>query len=119
MNGYLKLARNVSQYSTYKYRVGAVIAKKKPVSVGFNIVKSHPMYSNNLRTTVHAEMNAILNSDCENLIGATIFVFRADRNGFPAIARPCEDCLKTLKKYGIKKMTYSINEYPYYRTERI
>lgn len=118
MNGYLKLARNVSLYSTYRYRVGAVIVNKKPISVGFNQVKTHPTYSNKLRTTVHAEMNAVIHSH-DNIFGASIFVFREDRNGFPAIARPCKDCLETLKKAGIKKMTYSINEYPYYRTERI
>jgi deoxycytidylate deaminase len=119
MNGFMKLARNISLYSTFKYRVGAVIVKKNIISVGFNQQKSHPIYSIGINTTVHAEMGALIHAQFDNLSDSVIYVYREDRQGFPAIARPCEKCLQALKEKGVKKMVYSISEYPFYRTERI
>jgi deoxycytidylate deaminase len=119
MNGMLKLARNISLYSTFKYKVGAVIAKKNPISVGFNQQKSHPTYSIGINTTVHAEMGALIHAQFDDLSDSVVYVYREDRQGFPAIARPCEKCLQALKDRGVKKMIYSVAEYPFYKIERI
>ena len=115
----LLLAKNVSLYSDFRYRVGAVIAKKRPISVGFNQVKTHPLYSNNLATTIHAEMNALIHAQFDDLVGATIYVYREDRCGNFALARPCSNCLRELKKKGLKKMVYTTNIYPFHTMERI
>ena len=115
--GYFKLARNVSKLSTYKIKVGAVIANHKPISIGYNTDKSHPP---SLKPTTHAEMKAILNAgSVESLRGRSIYVYREFMNTNPAFARPCMECLKVLKDVGIRKIYYSIDQPPYWKKERI
>lgn len=113
--GFFNLARNVSKHSTMSPKVGAVVVKKKPISVGFN--KNKPIF---YRFSTHAEVNAILNAggrfwelkDCE------IYVYR-ERNGLPALAKPCEKCMELIRKVGIKKIYYTVDEYPYWKVEKL
>jgi len=113
--GYFKLAKNVSKYSTVSPKVGAVIARKKPISVGFN--KDKPVMDN---YSTHAEINAILTAGgrFDDLDGCVIYVYR-ERNGLPALSRPCDRCMEFIKEKGIKKVFYTINEPPYYIMERL
>lgn len=120
--GFFRLARNISFYSSHKIRVGAVISRKKPISIGFNIRKTHPRYSNpsnTYRDSIHAEMAALIRSGTDNVKGADIYIYRETDNGVPALARPCEMCYNMLKQCGIRKIFYSINIYPYWRSEKL
>ena len=45
---------------------------------------------------VHAEENAVLHSERDNLMGATVYVTH----------EPCEKCSKTLAQAGIKRIVY-------------
>ncbi len=38
----------------------------------------------------------------------TLYVFSFNKNKKPRMSKPCEDCLKLLKYYGIKKVIYSV-----------
>ena len=116
---YFKIAKAVSKTSTFdRIRIGAIIVYKKEIlSAGVNIKKSHPMQKkyNSFRFDcpqeyhhyLHAEMRAIINSDKENLVGASIYVFREDNRGKLAPCRPCPACMEVIKKYGIKKIFYT------------
>ena len=122
MTGYFKLARNVSKLSDHKVKVGAVIVNKKPVSACSNKAKTHPTYANPDKGRIgslHAEIRCLINCEREDLTGAIIYVYREVKGGRPALARPCSACLGYLKEAGVKKMIYTINEYPYYQTERL
>ena len=114
--GYFKLARNVSKNSSYKIKVGAVIVMHgKPISVGFNCQKSHPLRQKG-HACVHAEINALINagSDVE---GGIIYVYRERSDESPGLARPCNYCYQKLMDAGIKKLIYTT--YSGYAIERI
>lgn len=119
--GYFRLAKNTLPYSNCRVRVSAVISKKSPISVGVNVEKTHPRYSNpNLTPTVsiHAEMSALICADY-NVNGGEIYVYRELDDGSPALAFPCKRCYNVLKDFGIKKIFYTIGEPPFWKCERI
>ncbi len=116
---YLALARQVSLTSTYKIRVGAVIVQHgTPIALGCNVQRTHPKWVRAKQTTIHAEIAALISTQSK-LTGASIFVYREHKNGLPALARPCENCLAVLQHYGIKWIYYSTTEYPYWSCERL
>jgi deoxycytidylate deaminase len=118
--GYFLLAKNVSMYSDYKQKLGCVIAKHKPIGIGFNLKKTRPTNSKlNFCRSSHAEIRCLINCGKTNLKGSVAYIYRQTKNGKPAMARPCEDCLKALKDAGVKKIYYTINIYPYFKVEKI
>lgn len=120
--GFFRLAKNVSKLSDHRVKVGAVIVNKKPLIACSNKKKTHPQWadpSKTIRASIHAECRAIINCRHENLEGATVYVYREDAKGNPKLARPCNFCWSVMKKAGIKKVYYTIEESPFYRIERI
>ncbi len=123
--GFFQLAHNLSKYSEMWPAVGAVIVKKKPIGVGYNSLKTHkyfsvPFYNGSVPRRIHAEVQAIITTRfVTSLKGATMYVYRETDDGKPALARPCEQCMWSLKEYGFKDVFYTINEYPYWRREKI
>jgi hypothetical protein len=118
--GYFKLAKNVSKYSDYKIKVGAVIARRKPIGVASNKCKTHPIHANpdkSLRKNIHAEIRAVINCGNEDLKGAIVYVYRQTKDGKPALARPCNYCYNYLKERGVRTIYYTTNEEPYWRME--
>lgn len=110
MEKFLNLAKEASQNSTYHHKLGAVIVKKnRVVSIGYNKPhKTHPR-SNTRFKTVHAEFDAILASNKEDLKGATIYVLRVAKSGLN-LAKPFPCCMDLIKMVGIKKIIYSTRE---------
>lgn len=120
--GYFLLAKNISKYSDHRVKVGAVIARKKPISAASNKIGSHPRYANpedSNRLSIHAEIRAIINSGCYDLEGSEIWVYRQHKNGETALSRPCSFCLSILRERGIRKIHYTIETYPFYKTEKL
>lgn len=57
--------------------------------------------------STHAEMNAIINSDPERMIGATIYVSGFDaKTGAPAEGKPCMLCERMIKNARISRVVY-------------
>jgi len=109
-NRYFKLAKKQSLRSNHHtFNVGAVIRlKKRIVSFGYNVLKTHPK-SNKLYKSTHAEFMALNNVPYGiDLKDAEIYVYRENASG-PAMARPCIDCCELIKRSGIRKMYYSID----------
>lgn len=102
---YFALAALVSRQSTCWPKLGCVIVKKnRVVGMGCNNTrKTHPK-ANTPFKTIHAEFQAMLGVNPEDLKGATVFVYREDAFGKPIISAPCEFCQKALAMAGIKKV---------------
>ena len=119
-NSFMALARKESKKSDHAFPMGAVIVGKRPLGRGHNMTKTHPKYANpeiHVSTSIHAEIACLI--DCSLSNGDTIYVYREDKVGWPAMARPCINCQNELRKRGIKHMIYSIAHPPYYCVEDI
>lgn len=102
-------ARENSDHPVYK--IGAALYyKNKLLSKGYNLVrKTHPiMVELGSKKTTHAELMAILKVRHKiDLTGCTMVVYREDKEGNPAKAKPCEYCQELLKQYGVKYTIYT------------
>lgn len=120
--GFFRIARSESKKSNFKIKMGAVIARARPIATGHNSKKTHPKFANpnlQLRSSIHAEISCLINSPISKIYHSDIYVYREFTNGNPALARPCEMCMKVLKQYGVRRIFYTINEYPFWKVEEV
>lgn len=115
---FLTLAKQVSEKSDHHtYKMGCIIAKgNKVLSSGFNILRTHPK-SPHAHKSIHAEFMAAISADNTDLKGATAYVFRQQKNGTWAMAKPCKYCWQFLMECGIKEVVYSFEGS--FRTEEL
>ena len=107
----IALAAQAAQFSNAKFHLGAVVAAKKAVGVGYNWNRNPP--------TIHwesaqcAEMRALRDAGPLATIGATVYVVRVNRDGQYRLARPCDNCQTQLTLARVSKVIYTIgsNEY--------
>lgn len=120
---YFKIAKEQSKKSDFRYRVGACLVVGKSIFRGYNKGKTHPKFANpsiHIKQSVHAELSCLIDAGIKTDIrGATIYVYRETRDGAPAMARPCEHCMKFLKEHGVTEVYYSTKEYPFWNKEYI
>lgn len=104
---FLTLAKKASKKSDHhQYHMGCVIARgSKVLGVGYNVMKTHPSSPHEYKS-IHAEFMAFINAG-RDVRGATAYIFRQQRNGVMAMAKPCESCWKFLMDQGVKKVVYS------------
>ena len=99
-----------------KHSLTAVIYDKrgKVLSVGQNsYVKTHPLQAKfakkvgqPYKQVLHAEVAAIIK--CRDLTKAhRISIFRFDKSGRPALARPCEVCQSAIAASGIQVIEHT------------
>ena len=109
---FMEIAEKVKSRSTCpRLQVGAVITKNNYIkATGYN--GSPPglvhctevgclMINNHCRRTIHAEVNAVMNTSPIDLQGATIYV----------TARPCMECSKVILAAGITRVVFG-KDYP-------
>lgn len=115
---FFRLAKNVSKLSLHpKHKLGAVlVVKGKPISVGHNQYKTHPEAK---YTGLHAEIQAIKSSGKEKIKGSSIFVYREKKDESLGVSKPCKDCMKRLKKFGVRWVFYTTEEYPYFEIMKV
>lgn len=115
---FLKLAKKMSAQSESKFRVGAVIAKgSRILGAGSNDMhKTHPKSMSSTKC-IHAEHAALINSGPSDLIDAVAYVSRITRDGATAIAKPCSSCRKLLFNAGIRKVFYSVSDFPFWEVD--
>ena len=121
----LKMSRDLPIKSPYKH-ICAIIKNDSVVAFGGNdTYKTHPLakilgYSNG---SVHAEFNALVKYICttyhvkaKNIIrenfdlsNLELIVVRADSKGNPLNSRPCETCMKFIRRFGIKTIVHSVD----------
>lgn len=113
----INIAIEEAKKSDHKQKVGAVIFdKKRIISKGHNtkqksIKKFHPKFQR-FPFSVHAEVDSIINAK-KDLKGLSILVIRINKNNQFRLSKPCNDCMKYLNYVGIKKIYYSISNYPF------
>jgi deoxycytidylate deaminase len=108
-----ELAKKVSYKSPSRYKLGCVIVNKKQiVALGFNdMAKTHPKVP--LRhKTLHAELHALIGTSWRDTKGCTAYVYREDRTGKKANAKPCPMCELALRQAGIKFVYYTHEDGP-------
>lgn len=105
-----KHAIKMAKESKCNYLMGAVLAKRNHIlGKACNKANSSPKGSGPF-STKHAETNAVfsfLRLNGQLLKGHEMYVARLSRTGLFGMARPCGDCLKFLKKLGIKTIHYT------------
>lgn len=117
---YFMAAKAVSTLSNHKQKLGCVIVDgHKIISSGHNSqTKCHSIQAtidkkffqmDNCKGPIHAELDALLPLMRRkyNLSGATVYVYRQNKSGSPAMAHPCPRCMEIIKACGIKKLKYT------------
>ena len=116
-----RVAKNVATFSNYKVKMSAILIHHgKIISTGFNQIKSNPgQWSYGDKVSIHAEANCIKGCLKKNFEGATMIVYRESkgRNPMPRIARPCSECFDLCRKFGIRKVIYTVNDFPWFEIE--
>jgi pyrimidine deaminase RibD-like protein len=104
----IKIAESNECY--IKWPFGCVIKKGGAVqAVGWNILKSEPYYlDDHSNCSIHAEMHALRQMNYEAK-GCVMFVARALRGGGSGLAKPCDDCQEVIRKAGVKRVVYTID----------
>lgn len=110
-------AVDVCLKSSHNQKHGAVIFKGKRIyAVGYNepsrSVRSVNPTAQRWKTSVHAEVTAILNAK-RDLHGLDILVVRLNNKKQFMMSKPCSHCQAYIDYVGIRNIYYSIMEYPF------
>jgi deoxycytidylate deaminase len=105
----MSLARAMAKRSLHReFSVGAVVTRRgQVISVGTNSgEKTHPATRNRMRR-VHAEVDAIIGIDRDQLRNGIAWVYRERIDGTLGSAKPCPDCQRLLTLAGIREAIYT------------
>lgn len=116
---YVRKAIEVSRTSDYpRVHIGCIIVHKHNIlASGCNKCKTHPVqyHYNELRPysvnipCMHAETAAALQLKCK-VKHSTAYVGRIGKDARYKLARPCQACLKLLRRKGVNRIVYTTNE---------
>lgn len=114
---FIKIAKKEALKSKYQYKLGCILVHgSKIVSKGHNkSTKTHKIaYYNHDHlefATVHAEVDTLINVSKEIARKSDLYVVRVRRKDHKfAMAKPCKMCEKIIKKMGVKRIIYTIND---------
>lgn len=89
----------------YAHRVGAALFDgARLITLGKNLHRSHP---ENSCYTMHAEFDSLKRLRGHDTSNIIMFVARLTRTDKVSLAKPCDECQKVIRKYGIKKVYYT------------
>jgi deoxycytidylate deaminase len=115
-----RLAKSVSKHSNHQIKVGAVLVKNShPIATGYNKIRYDREWGNVWNKSIHAECHVMKLSKRDYIRGCTIYVYREKADGSIGLARPCLDCLKKLRIFGVKEIVYSIDTFPFWKSEKL
>ena len=90
------------------HQLCALVVKRSAVlSVGYNQPKTHPISRGTPMEQLHAEMDALLR--CGSTEGVDVIVVRSKPSGKPGLAKPCEVCENILRRFGVRRVFYTID----------
>lgn len=119
----VNLAIEESQKSDHKQKIGVIIFNKKIIiSKGHNtslksVKKLHPKFQR-WKGSVHAEVDAIIKAKTD-LKGCEMLIVRINSGKQFRLSKPCLYCMSYIEHVGIKRIFYTIPEYPYIIEEKI
>lgn len=102
----ISLAQKICLKSQMKHKLSCIIYNKKGhiINIGYNKWLTIGKRSKvPLKCSIHSEMDAIAGCDRRELYGANIYVYRKGN----LLAKPCENCMKELEKYGFRNISWS------------
>jgi len=104
-NTLLPLAEKLSEKSTMRYKLSAIIFKKnRIINTGYNrwltIGHKTKIYS---ATSIHAEADAIIGCSRQELWGSSILIYRKNSG----LAKPCKHCTDLIITSGIRTIYYT------------
>lgn len=104
---FLAQAKKASSKSDHhQYKMGCVLVRgSRILGSGYNMIKTHPLSPHAFKS-IHAEFMAYINAG-RDVQGATAYIFRQQKNGSLAMAKPCKSCWKFLMDQGVKRVVYS------------
>lgn len=110
-------AARLAQQSTCNQRHGAIIVRGGSVlGAGINMMKNDPDTPGldpKTQSSVHAECAALKSVRGKNLKGATVYVARVNKRNEPLMSKPCENCEAELKRRGVVKMVWTLDNFKY------
>lgn len=123
MNKWLRFAVKIACINRTKeknFSLGAVLIKGGSIiSTGTNKKKTDPVIkflsskiyceTHKYRMWMHAELDCINRIPVEITKNAVLYVARVTKDGRLANANPCKICRHEIKKAGIKKVHYTLN----------
>lgn len=105
--------------STYKQRLGAcLVSSGRIIATGYNQIRYHRIGSkwSSYESSLHAEVACLTSIDKSRIRNATLYILRiSNKDDRPMLSYPCPNCIELIKYLDIKKVVYSIEEYPYYK----
>lgn len=111
--GPLRLAIRAAQQSAVRFRMGAVLfhGASRIISYGYNKQKTHPRgvpprSKGGYPPTIHAELDAVLGVDRDDMRNARLLVIRLTKSGLLATSRPCPGCIRLLEHCRISLIYY-------------
>jgi deoxycytidylate deaminase len=117
MNKLIEIAVEEAKKSTHKQKMGCVLFDKKIiVSKGYNHAQKSvkhllPEYQR-WPGSVHAEVETIRKAK-KSVVGMSMLIVRINKENQFRTAKPCVHCMSYLRKVKIKRIYYSISEFPY------
>lgn len=104
----LQLAK-AAEFNVTHQLCALVVKKNRVLSVGYNQPKTHPISADSVMQQLHAEMDALLRCPEGDVEGAEVIVVRSKSSDQPGLAKPCSVCQPILKRFGIRRVLYTIN----------
>lgn len=117
---YFEAARAVSCLSDFpRIKVGAVaVYGHHVISSGCNLQRTEPIqkqynvyrFAEDTPAAIHAEiacLKPLMRRKDINFKHVVLYVYRADKQGAPLLARPCPSCMQFIKDLGIRNIYYT------------
>lgn len=102
--------KSVPQFTKYQHSSVILDRKGRIIATGNNHYAGQIILTGEeekLNKTVHSEIHALTKVGVRKLQGATILNY-ARTNVAAILARPCPNCWETLKKFGFRKVFYTV-----------
>lgn len=117
---YFEAAKAVMQLSDFpRIKVGAVaIYRHHIISSGCNSQRTAPIqkqyniyrFTEDTPAAIHAEiacLKSLMRRKDIDFKHVDLYVYRADKQGVPLLARPCPSCMQLIKDLGIRNIYYT------------
>lgn len=113
-------AHRIALYTNMRYKHSALLLNKKLniISTGYN----YRTIKNKYNYSIHAEEQCLSNmlnkqkyNNRKKMNKYILLIIRIDKDNNFAYSYPCDNCLNIIKKFGIKKIYYSINNNQFIR----
>lgn len=119
---YLRIAQKMAFLSQEEHKLGACAVKSgRVLGQGFNQLNKHNKIVKKFFNypTLHAEIASICRLHADDIRDSVIYVYRERKSGSPGLAKPCARCILALIAFGVKRVVYSTDTFPFYESWKV